>query len=159
MRLHGAHDFPKSPHARSVAEVLAALDVTVAAGLSEEEAKRRLDLYGLNAIVSRRRVSALAVLIHQFGSPVIALLAVAAGVAFYFGELEEGSAIAGVLALNALIGYVAEIRRRERTCTGRKNPGRHDTRRLPSSECHRLARSCAHAGDGSWPIPRCAGRR
>jgi Ca2+-transporting ATPase len=102
--------FPDFPHARSADEVLGALGVSVATGLSEEEAERRLDLYGLNTIIARRRIGTLAILAHQFRSPVVALLAVAAGTAFYFGELEEGSAIVGVLAVNALIGFVAEIR-------------------------------------------------
>ena len=38
------------------------------------------------------------------------LLAAAAALAFYFGELEEGSAIAAVLAVNALIGFVTELK-------------------------------------------------
>jgi P-type Ca2+ transporter type 2C len=47
-------------------------------------------------------------LLHQFKSPVVYLLGGAAGLAFYFGELEEGSAIVAVLAINALIGFVTE---------------------------------------------------
>ena len=99
-----------SPHARSAADVLAALDVSVDTGLSEHEAGRRLQHYGANTIGGRQRVGAFAVLVHQCQSLVVGLLAVAAGLAFYFGEWEEGSAIAGVLALNTLIGFVTEIK-------------------------------------------------
>jgi Ca2+-transporting ATPase len=99
-----------SPHARTTGDVLAALEVSVITGLSEDEAGRRLRHYGPNAIGGRRRAGALAIFVHQFQSLVVALLVVAAGLAFYFGEWEEGSAIVGVLALNSLIGFVTEIK-------------------------------------------------
>ena len=99
-----------SPHGRSTTEVLTALNVTLASGLSEHEAKQRLSIYGANEIGSRQRVGLISVLVHQFQSPVVALLAVAAAVAFYFREWEEGGAIVGVLILNAAIGFVTEIK-------------------------------------------------
>jgi P-type Ca2+ transporter type 2C len=101
---------PHSPHGLPAAEVLARLGVSVAAGLAEPEARRRHESHGPNTIVSRRKVSAFAVLLHQFRSPVVYLLAGAAGLALYFGEWQEASAIAAVLALNGLIGFVTEIR-------------------------------------------------
>ena len=57
-----------------------------------------------------KKVGAVAVLVHQFQSLVVALLAVAAGLAFYFREWEEGGAIVGVLALNTVIGFLTEIK-------------------------------------------------
>ena len=99
-----------SPHGRTAGDVLAALEVSVITGLSEDEAGQRLRHYGPNTIGRRQRVGALAILVHQFQSLVVALLAIAAGLAFYFGEWEEGSAIVGVLALNTLIGFVTEIK-------------------------------------------------
>ena len=101
---------PDAPQALLADEVLAQLDVSVAGGLDEDEVKRRLQTFGPNTIVSRRKASVLAVLLHQFHSPVVYLLGAAAALAFYFGELEEGAAIAAVLAVNALIGFVTEIR-------------------------------------------------
>ena len=98
------------PYGRPAADVLAALEVSVIAGLSEHEAGRRLQHYGPNAIGGRQRVGAFAILIHQCQSLVVGLLAAAAGFAFYFGEWEEGSAIVGVLVLNTLIGFVTEIK-------------------------------------------------
>ncbi len=84
--------------------------MSVSAGLDDEEVRRRTQIFGTNAIVARRPVSALDVLVHQFQSPVVYLLAAAAALAFYFGEIEEGGAIIIVLAINALIGFVTEIR-------------------------------------------------
>src|ERR1700687_5768332 len=104
------HRLPDSPHGLLAADVLAALGVSVSTGLSEEESSLRLKLYGLNTISSRQKVSLLAILVHQFQSLVVALLAAAAGIAFYFREWEEGGAIVGVLVLNTLIGFVTEIK-------------------------------------------------
>ncbi len=98
------------PHGRSAAEVLDTLNVTLASGLSEPEAEQRLSVYGANAIGSRQTVGWISVLAHQLESLVVALLAVAAGVAFYFREWEEGGAIVGVLILNTAIGFVTEIK-------------------------------------------------
>ena len=105
-----AHRLPNSPHGLPAIDVLAALGASVSTGLSEEEAGLRLELYGSNAISSRRKVSVIAILVHQFRSLVVALLAAAAGIAFYFREWEEGGAIVGVLALNTLIGFVTEMK-------------------------------------------------
>ncbi len=101
---------PAAPQALPADEVLAQLGVAVVGGLADEEVKRRLKTFGPNTIVSRRKASALVVLLHQFRSPVVYLLSAAAALAFYFGELEEGAAIAAVLAVNALIGFLTELK-------------------------------------------------
>ena len=99
-----------TPHGRSATEVLAALDVSFASGLSEQEAEQRLAVCGKNTIGSRQKVALISVLVHQLKSLVVALLAVAAAVAFYFREWEEGGAIVGVLILNTAIGFVTEFK-------------------------------------------------
>ena len=101
---------PEAPHALTPAAALAALEVSAASGLADDAVNRRRQSHGPNTIVSRRRMSALVVFAHQFMSPVVYLLAAAAGLAFAFGELEEGSAIAAVLAVNALIGFLTELK-------------------------------------------------
>jgi Ca2+-transporting ATPase len=105
-----AQRLPDAPQALTVDEVLAHLGASVASGLADEEVKRRLKTFGPNTIVSRRKASAVVVLLHQFQSPVVYLLSAAAALAFYFGELEEGAAIAAVLAVNALIGFLTELK-------------------------------------------------
>jgi P-type Ca2+ transporter type 2C len=97
-------------HALTAAEVLARFGVSAVTGLTEEEIRARLERYGPNTIISRRKVSVFRVLLHQFQSPVVYLLAAAAVLALYFGEWGEGGAITVVLALNALIGFLTELK-------------------------------------------------
>lgn len=96
--------------ALSVGDTLKLLDVSGSTGLGEEEVRRRALTHGPNILVSRRQSSAYVVLVHQFKSPVVYLLTAAATLAVYFGEIEEGIAIAAVLALNALIGFLTELK-------------------------------------------------
>ena len=83
---------------------------TTPAGLSAAEVRRRLARYGPNKIAARRRVGVAAMLVHQFASPVAALLAAAMALSVVFGEIREAAAIAVVLALNAVIGFVTELK-------------------------------------------------
>ncbi len=99
-----------SPHSLSATEVLVALNVSLASGLSEHEAERRLSAYGENTISSRPKAGLVSILLHQFRSLVVALLAIAATIALYFREWEEGAAIVGVLIINTAIGFVTEIK-------------------------------------------------
>lgn len=101
---------PANAHALPVKDVLADTRVSVAAGLFSQDAKQRRKRFGPNTIVTRRKATALALLLHQFQSPVVYLLGAAAALAFYFGELEEASAIGAVLAVNALIGFFTELK-------------------------------------------------
>ncbi|WP_082988206.1 cation-translocating P-type ATPase [Bordetella bronchialis] len=98
------------PYACGAAEVLRSLCVSAAQGLSDEEAAARRARHGPNAIAARRGASAMRLLLHQFKSAVVYLLAGAAALALYFGEMEEGAAIVAVLAVNALIGFVTELK-------------------------------------------------
>ncbi len=86
------------------------MGVSVAGGLTEDEVRRRHSAFGRNSIAVRRKANALLLLLHQFQSPVVYLLSAAAALAFYFRQLEEGAAIALVLAVNALIGFLTELK-------------------------------------------------
>ena len=101
---------PDAPQALSASKVLAHLGVSASKGLTDEEVGHRLKVFGSNTVVSTRKASGLIILLHQFQSPVVYLLSAAAALAFYFGELEEGAAIATVLGLNALIGFLTEVK-------------------------------------------------
>lgn len=89
--------------------VLQQLHVDAEEGLSFAEAAKRLELTGLNKIESGNKISPLMILVNQFLSPFVVLLAIAAGLSFYFSEWLDGIAIAAVLIINAVIGFIMEF--------------------------------------------------
>jgi Ca2+-transporting ATPase len=96
-------------HQHSSAEVLQRLE-TSARGLSGEEARRRLERHGPNAIVEARRRSWLALLGAQFlDVPVLVLLG-AALIAGAIGDPVDTIVILAIVALNAIIGFTQEFR-------------------------------------------------
>ncbi|MCC7073217.1 MAG: HAD-IC family P-type ATPase [Deltaproteobacteria bacterium] len=92
---------------RAVAEALAC---DARAGLSEEEARARVERYGANTLPESPPRTALAVFLGQFKSPLIYLLLVAAAVAGLLGELSDAAVIIVVVVVNAIIGAVQEGR-------------------------------------------------
>jgi len=97
-------------HALAASDVLDRLKVDMAAGLSEAEAAQRLKLCGPNLMRVRKRVSGWRILVRQFESAVVLLLAAAAGLSAIFGEWQQATAVAVVLAINSAIGFFTEIR-------------------------------------------------
>jgi magnesium-transporting ATPase (P-type) len=90
-------------------EVLNKLN-TSEAGLSGSEAEKRLEKYGLNKLPEEKGVSRLKIILHQFTSPLIYILIVAAIVTIFLGEYIDTGVIAAVLVLNAIIGYFQEYK-------------------------------------------------
>jgi len=91
-------------------DLLGELDVVRDRGLSAEEVRRRRRRFGPNALRRTRSKNAWRILLDQVRSLVVALLGAAAAVSFLFGEWVEGLAILAVLAINTLLGFVAELR-------------------------------------------------
>lgn len=87
------------------------------AGLSDAEAERRLARWGHNALRAAPPVSAWTILVAQLRSFVVLLLVGAAGLALATGDPLDAAAIAVVLLINTVLGFVMELRAR-RTMEG-----------------------------------------
>ncbi len=96
--------------ARPGEDILAEQSVTIAAGLADAEARRRRARYGPNLLAEFQPESAWRILANQFQNLVVGLLVAASVVSFAFGEWLEGIAIGVVLAINAGLGFLTEIR-------------------------------------------------
>ena len=96
------------PHAASVAMVARALVVDLSRGLSSEEADERRKRFGANALQTIRPRAAWRILLQQFASLIIALLGVAAVIAWVTGDTVEALAIVVVLVVKALVGFATE---------------------------------------------------
>lgn len=95
-------------HAVSENQVAEKLRVEISKGLSAGEANVRIRKYGANTIERNKRRSLLKLLLAQFSSIIIWLLAFTAVVAWFTENRLEALAILVVLLLNAAIGFFIE---------------------------------------------------
>ncbi len=79
-------------------------------GLSAKEAQERLKKYGPNSLPEEEGLSRLKILLHQFTSPLIYILIVAAFVTAFLGEFIDTGVIVAVVILNAIVGYFQEYK-------------------------------------------------
>lgn len=86
------------------------LSVDTDNGLDDREVVLRRRRYGANQLRARAKQSIFVLLAHQFRGVIVWLLAVAAGLSFFFGDIVEGVAVILVLVINAVIGFVTELR-------------------------------------------------
>jgi Ca2+-transporting ATPase len=98
------------PWELSSAQIAAKLGVGLDRGLTESQAVRRRSRFGRNRLREVKARGAWQIAADQLRSIIIGLLAVAAALAFVFGDWMDGIAILIVLVLNALIGFFTELR-------------------------------------------------
>ncbi len=79
-------------------------------GLSETEAKRRLDEFGPNSLAEKTTLSRTRILVRQFKSPLFIILAVAGVLTAVLGEWLDFIVILCALAVNAGMGYWQEYK-------------------------------------------------
>lgn len=89
--------------------VLAALDTTLA-GLSPEQVEQRLQHFGHNELPTQAPPTLLAIILHQFQSPLIYILLAAAAVSLLIGDFKDAAFILIVVLLNAGLGAYQEHR-------------------------------------------------
>ncbi len=106
-----------TPYRHSVDEVLAAFETDAYAGLSQAEARARLERYGRNELAAEKRVPGWRRFLAQFTDVLVILLLVAAliSAALWLYERDTGLpyeafAIFAIVLLNAIMGYVQEAR-------------------------------------------------
>jgi magnesium-transporting ATPase (P-type) len=79
-------------------------------GLSQDEARHRLERDGPNQLAETRTTSPFIILLHQFRSPLIYILLAATLVTLLLEEFIDAGIIAAVLVLNAVVGFTQERR-------------------------------------------------
>lgn len=79
-------------------------------GLSEKEARRRLQEHGSNTISEKSRVSALKILFEQFTDFMILILLASTAISIFMGELTEAVTIIAIVVANAVLGFIQEYR-------------------------------------------------
>ena len=95
------------PHTKSADNILNVLSSSHH-GLSLDEAKQRLQQYGLNTLPTVKQPSIFKVFIFQFASPLIYVLLAAAALSIIIEEWSDAGFIFAVLFINAIIGTAQE---------------------------------------------------
>ncbi len=98
---------------QDIHELTSQLKTSETAGLTTEETKRRLEEFGYNQLVSKKKKSFFQMFMAQFKSFMIIILLIAAVVSGVVGVMEDEGlldtfVILGILLLNALIGATQE---------------------------------------------------
>jgi Ca2+-transporting ATPase len=77
-------------------------------GLTEKDAQERLTKYGLNQLPSKKKISALELLLNQFKSPLVYVLLGASALSCLLKEFNDALIISLALIINALVGFIQE---------------------------------------------------
>jgi len=100
-------------HVLEATEIVKALQTSPKQGLSEEEARRRLEQFGPNELEEATKPSLLQLIFEQFNNFIVIVLIVAALVAAFLGDYIEAAAILAIVVLNAILGVVQERKAEE----------------------------------------------
>ncbi|NDP39699.1 MAG: cation-transporting P-type ATPase [Rhodoferax sp.] len=95
-------------HALTDSEALHALSANARTGLNEQEVARRLTHFGPNSLPAPKRRGPWLRLALQFHNPLIYVLLVAGAITFGLEDYVDAGVIAGVVLVNALIGFIQE---------------------------------------------------
>ncbi|MBN2569224.1 MAG: cation-translocating P-type ATPase [Deltaproteobacteria bacterium] len=95
---------------KSIEDVLDELDVDPAIGLREQEAKARLDKYGINKLKGQKKKSILQMFVAQLNDWLIYVLFAAVTITIFLGEYIDTVIIAVVIILNAVLGVIQEVK-------------------------------------------------
>ena len=101
---------PASWHTLSPAELAGELRTDLDAGLTEEEARRRLAANGPNELPQTPQISPLTLFLSQFKNLIIWVLIGAAILSGLLQEWVDAVAILAIVILNALLGFVQEFK-------------------------------------------------
>ncbi|HLA97460.1 MAG TPA: cation-translocating P-type ATPase [Anaerolineales bacterium] len=97
-------------HALEAKEILRRLETPADKGLTTEEAHKRLEQFGPNALMEAPVTSFWQMLVQQFNNFVVLMLIAAALISAVLGEYVEASAIMAIVVLNAALGVIQEHR-------------------------------------------------
>jgi Mg2+-importing ATPase len=101
------NQIPPAFWSMSTADLLKLLE-TVKEGLSDNEAQKRLALFGANLLKPPKRSDALTLLISQFKSPIILILFFATGLSFFLHDQVDAIIILSIVLISGLLGFWQE---------------------------------------------------
>lgn len=79
-------------------------------GLTQKEAERLLEREGNNVLASAKKISALKIFLNQFKDILVVILLISTVISACMGEMIEAAAIAVIVVLDGILGFVQEFR-------------------------------------------------
>jgi Ca2+-transporting ATPase len=99
----------KNFYQQTVEEILTDLNSNLR-GLNHNEAKKRLERYGPNELVKKKKQSPLLLLLSQFTNFLVIVLFIAAGISAFLGDIIEFITIMAIVVMAGILGFVQEYR-------------------------------------------------
>lgn len=97
-------------HSLAAENAILKLNSNAVQGISAHEVTERRVRFGINELPKPKRRTLVSIFFRQFLSPLIYLLILAAGIAYFVGEARDSLIILAVVLLNAIIGAFQEGR-------------------------------------------------
>jgi Ca2+-transporting ATPase len=88
----------------NVSDAIKSIDTSLK-GLSEEEAGKRLEKYGINELKQREQISPFRILIRQFTSSIVFILLAALVISLLIGEKLDAIVISTIVVLYKIGGH------------------------------------------------------
>src|SRR5882672_5875826 len=95
-------------HFKHIDRLVGELETHLENGLTQEQAKERLQKHGPNELQEKPRPGFFSLLFDQFNNFLVIILLVAAVVSLLLGEYIDATAIFVIVALNAIVGVIQE---------------------------------------------------
>ncbi|CAI8871063.1 MULTISPECIES: cation-transporting P-type ATPase [Methylococcus] len=95
-------------HAMETVQALERLEADLAHGLTEQEAARRLERHGPNRLAPKKGKPVWLLFLSQFNQPLVYILLAAGAVTAALQEWVDSAVIFGVVAVNAVMGFLQE---------------------------------------------------
>ena len=93
-----------------IEQVLEQLKTNPIFGLTEEEAKKRLEEFGYNKIAEKKRFSALVIFFRQFYDFLTLILIVSTLIALFVNKIPTAIAVGIVVIINIILGFIMEYK-------------------------------------------------
>lgn len=91
-------------------EVLEALHSSTEAGISSEQAKKRLEQHGVNELSEAEKISPIHLFLNQFKDFMVLVLLGATLISGFLGEYLDAITIILIIVINAVLGFVQEFK-------------------------------------------------
>ena len=98
----------EKPHSVPVSQLFEVLQTSID-GISLQEAKRRLEIYGKNQLEEEKESNFL-IFIRQFNNPLVYILITAAIITLFMGDYLDSGIIFGIVFVNGIIGFIQELK-------------------------------------------------